>query len=462
MDNSTLLFDLPASSSREIIARFDGGDLSSDAGLLLVAQADERIGLTAAMADTLSERRQKSKIRFDILTLLRERIYAIAAGYEDCNDLDTLRDDPALRVACRSDLDDVSALASQPTLSRFENAVPWRDLVRLGTLLAQRVVAQLPADTKHVYFDLDATVDPCHGQQELCLYDGHAGTQCYLPLLGFVTDETGKQRLMGALLRSAVGRSTKGNMTFLRMGVRILRERFPSLQITVRGDCGFGYGRLINWCEKMHVDYLLGVPPNPVLLAKASWAQMEAAVWARFHPVGYRVFDEWQHQANSWKQPCRLIVKAEAQGDIIDTRFVVTSHKESTGKEVYGNYTQRGDIENRIKEFKLDLQCGRTSCHRFLANQFRLLLHHGAAILTQLLQQALEGTAYARAQVSTLRLRLLKVAARVQVSCRKIWFHLPTAFPLQSIWRTLIVRLRAGPLSANCMNNPDRVSDLET
>jgi hypothetical protein len=448
MDNSTLLFDIPASCSREIIARFDGGDLSSDAGLLLVAQADERIGLTAAMASALSEQRQKGKIRFDLLTLLRERIYAIAAGYEDCNDLDTLRDDPTLRVACRSDLDDDSTLASQPTLSRFENAVPWRDLVRLGTLLAQHVVAQLPADTKHVYFDLDATVDPCHGQQELSLFDGHAGTQCYLPLLGFITDETGKQRLTGALLRSAVGRSTKGNMTFLRMGVRILRERFPSLKITVRGDCGFGYGRLINWCEKMHVDYLLGMHPYKPLLARASWAQMEAAVWARFRPLCYRVFDEWEHQAYSWDQPCRIIAKAEAQGAIIDTRFVVTSDKESAPDTVYQNYSQRGDIENRIKEFKLDLQCGRTSCHRFLANQFRLLLHHAAAILMQLLQQALEGTELARSQVSTLRLRLLKVAARVKVSCRKVWFHLPTAFPLQSIWHTLLARLRAGPACA--------------
>jgi hypothetical protein len=414
--------------------------------LLLIAQADQRIDLTARMADALLDRRQKSKTRFDLPTLLRERVFAIAAGYEDCNDLDTLREDPALRVACQSDMDTTTALASQPTLSRFENSVSIRDLMRLGTLLAESVVAQLPAETSHVYLDLDATLDPCHGQQELCLFDGHYDTYCYLPLLGFLTDDTGTQRLMGALLRSACGRSTKGVMSFLRKAVRILRARFPQIQITVRGDCGFGYGRLINWCERMNVGYLLAVQSTQPMRNKALWAQMEAATWARFNPGGYRVFDEWRHQAESWSQSCRMVVKAQPEAGLIDTRFVVTSDQQSSAEQVYKTYTQRGDIENRIKEFKLDLLSGRTSCHRFLANQFRLLLHHGAAILMSMLQQALAGTEYARTQISTLRLRLLKVAARVVVTCRRIWFHLPTAFPLQAIWHTLLGRLRAGPV----------------
>lgn len=442
MNNSTLSFDFPA-GSREVLASFDGGDLSSDAGILLLAQIDKSVGLTSAMATTLSERRQKSKVRFDILTLLRERIFAIAAGYEDCNDLDTLRDDPSLRLACGSDLSSASALASQPTLSRFENGFSRRDLMRLGKLLARQVVAQLPADTKHLYFDVDATIDPCHGQQELSLFDGHAGTRSYQPLLGFVTDETGKQRLMGALLRSAVGASNKGVMGFLRMGVRILRERFPSIEITVRGDSAFGYCKVLNWCAKMGIGYVLGMKPYQPISKAALPAQMEAAVWARFKPKGHRVFDELHHQANTWEQPCRVIIKAEVQGDVVDARFVVASDEEATPGALYTIYTQRGDIENRIKEFKLDLQSGRTSCHRFLANQFRLLLHHGAAFLMQALQQALAGTELCRAQCSRIRLRLLKVAARVKVSCRRILFHLPTAYPLQSIWHTVLARLRA-------------------
>ena len=440
--NSPCALDFPAVGGRTVTARFDGGDLTSDSGLLLIAEADRHLGLTDKMSGVLAENRQIGKIRFDLSTLIRERIYAIAAGYEDCNDLDTLRNDPALRVACQCDLYEFSALASQPTLSRFENSVKWRELMRLGTAMAEGVVAQLPASTKHVYLDLDATVDPCHGQQELALFDGHSGTLCYLPLLGFITDETGTQRLMGALLRSAAGRSTKGVMWMLRKAVRILRSRFPSLKITMRGDCAFGYGTLINWCEKMHVDYVLAVQSTRPMRTKATAAQSEAA---KPENSGRRVYDEWQHQAGTWKQPCRMIVKAEAQDDVTDIRFVVTSDKDSNPKQVYVTYTSRGDIENRIKEFKLDLLSGRTSCHRFMANQFRLLLHHGAAILMRELQDALAGTEFARLQVSTLRLRLLKVAARVVVSCRRIWFHLPTAFPLQTTWQSLYTRLRAGP-----------------
>jgi Transposase DDE domain group 1 len=435
----TLAF--PAVGQKTVNARFDGGDLTSDAGLLFIAQADERLGLTDKMARALGDCRQTSKVRFDLATLLKERIYAIAAGYEDCNDLDTLKDDPGLRVACGKDIHVLQALASQPTLSRFENAVTARDLLRLGTLLSQTAVAQLPKETKHVYLDLDATVDPTHGQQELSLFDGHYDTWCYLPLLAFVTEESGTQHLIGALLRSACGRSTKGVLWMVRKAVRILRAHFPAIQITVRGDCGFGYGRLINWCVRAGVGYLLAVQATNPMREKALWAQMEVAVWHRFNAMDFCIYDEWMHKAEVWDKPTRMIVKASVDGSKVEPRFVVTHSSEGTAEEVYRCYTQRGDAENRIKEFKLDLLSGRTSCHRFLANVFRLLLHHAAAILMKALQLALRGTGYANAQVNTVRVRLLKVAARVVVSCRRIWFHLPTSFPLHDLWCTLSTRL---------------------
>jgi Transposase DDE domain group 1 len=435
----TLAF--PAVGHRTVHASFDGGDLTSDAGLLFLAQADKRLGLTDKMAHTLADRRQIGKVRFDLVTLLKERIYAIAAGYEDCNDLDTLKDDPALRIACGKDLRAPQALASQPTLSRFENAVTAKDLLRLGTLLAQTAIAQLPRDTKHVYLDLDATVDPTHGQQELSLFDGHYDTWCYLPLLAFVTEDNGTQHLIGALLRSACGRSTKGVLWMVRKAVKVLRERFPDLAITVRGDCGFGYGRLINWCRRARVGYLLAVQATNPMRKKALWAQMETAVWHRFKPADFCVYDEFMHQAETWEDPTRMVVKATVDGTKVEVRFVVTHASEGTAEEVYHGYTQRGDAENRIKEFKLDLLSGRTSCHRFLANTFRLLLHQAAAILMKALQLALGATGYAKAQVNTVRVRLLKVAARVVVSCRRIWFHLPTSFPLKELWDTLSTRL---------------------
>jgi hypothetical protein len=437
----TLAF--PAVGQKTVNARFDGGDLTSDAGLLFIAQADQRLGLTDQMARVLGDRRQAGKVRFDLATLLKERIYAIAAGYEDCNDLDTLKDDPALRVACGKDIHAPLALASQPTLSRFENAVTAKDLLRLGTLLSQTAVSQLPKETKHVYLDLDATVDPTHGQQELSLFDGHYDTWCYLPLLAFITEDSGTQHLMGALLRSACGRSTKGVMWMVRKAVRVLRGRFPEIKITVRGDCGFGYGRLINWCERAGVGYVLAVQATNPMREKALWAQMEVAVWFRFNTTDFCVYDEWMHNAKPWDKPTRMIVKASVDGSKVEPRFVVTDSSEGTAEEVYHRYTQRGDAENRIKEFKLDLLSGRTSCHRFLANAFRLLLHHAAALLMKALQLALAGTGYAKAQVNTVRVRLLKVAARVVVSCRRILFHLPTSFPLHDLWCTLSTRLWA-------------------
>ena len=457
---SPLTLDFPAIANRTVSASFDGGDLTSDAGLLLVAQADKRLGLTDKMARALEERRQTRKIRFRSATLLKERIYAIAVGYEDCNDLDTLKNDPGLRVACGKDIHAPGALASQPTLSRFENAVTVRDLMRLGTLLAETAVAQLPKETKHVYLDLDATVDPTHGQQELSLFDGHYGTWCYLPLLAFITQDSGVQHLMGALLRSACGRSTKGVMWMLRSAcgrstkgvmwmlrkaVRILRARFPHLHITVRGDCGFGYGRLIDWCVQAGVGYLLAVQATKPMQKKALWAQMELGVWHRFLPSGSCVYDEWMHKAGSWKQPSRMVAKATLDGLKLEARYVVTHTSEGSPEEIFRNYAQRGDAENRIKEFKYDLSSGRTSCHRFLANAFRLLLHHAASILMKALQLALSGTAYAQAQANTVRVRLLKVAARVVATCRRIRFHLPTSFPLQDLWHTLWSRLRAAP-----------------
>jgi DDE family transposase len=433
--------NFPAAGNRTVHARFDGGDLTSDAGLLFIAQADERLGLTDKMAGTLGERRQISKVRFDLSTLLKERIYAIAAGYEDCNDLDTLKDDPGLRVACGKDIQTPGALASQPTLSRFENSVTARELLRLGTLLSQTAVSQLPKETKHVYLDLDATVDPTHGQQELSLFDGHYDTWCYLPLLAFVTEDDGTQHLIGALLRSACGRSTKGVLWMVRKAVRILRASFPEIQITVRGDCGFGYGRLINWCERAGVGYLLAVQATKPMQEKALWAQMELAVWFRFNMKDFCVYDEWKHKAESWDKPTRMIAKATVDGATVEARYVVTHASKGTAEEVYQRYCERGDAENRIKEFKLDLLSGRTSCHRFLANVFRLLLHHAAGILMKALQLALRGTGYARAQVNTVRVRLLKVAARVVVSSRRICFHLPTSFPLHALWYSLSDRL---------------------
>ncbi len=179
--------------------------------------------------------------------------------------------------------------------------------------------------------------------------------------------------------------------------------------------------------------------------AKALWAEMEVAVWHRYQKHGYCVYDEWMHQSGSWKQRSRMIVKASVDGNKTEGRYVVTHTSEGTSEEVHHAYSQRGDAENRIKEFKLDLCSGRTSCHRFLANQLRLLLNHASSILMKVLQLTLSVTAYAGAQVNTVRVRLLKVAASVVETSRRVCFHLPTSFPQQHLWHTLLARLQRAP-----------------
>ncbi|NIM06908.1 MAG: IS1380 family transposase, partial [Armatimonadetes bacterium] len=278
------------------------------------------------------------------------------------------------KVACWKRPSLSEALASQPTISRFENGIGRKELLRMAKGMARLVVRQLPAETKEVILDLDATDDPCHGQQELRLFDGHLGAYCYVPLYLHITDETGRQRLMGTLLRSACGRSTKGVMSLVRLAVRLVRERFPDVRIVLRGDCGFGYGKLMNWCDAHGVDYVFALQVTKPVQEMALPVQMDVAIKHSRAGEGCREYGDVPYRGKTWDTERRIVIKAEAKGGVIDTRYVVTSDTELSAEEVYIWYTQRGDLENRIKEMKLDLSSGRTSCHRFLANQFRLML----------------------------------------------------------------------------------------
>jgi hypothetical protein len=366
--------------------------------------------------------------------LLRERIYAIAQGYEDANDLDRLKADPALKLACGRLPQSGQALASQPTLSRQENAVTVRDLRAMSVQLARRVIAQLPADTTTVTLDVDATVDPCHGQQQLECFNGFYDAHCYLPLMLYVTGADGRQWLLGAVLRPGTTK-THGLGTMLKWAVRLLRERFPAVQILLRGDSGFGNVTVLRWCHALQIGYRLCLPPNAVLQEKSIPVQLDAALLATYPHAGEdgQEFGEFRYQARSWSRDERVIVKAEVTQGKMNPRFVVTSATEAPETE-YRMYCARGDRENRIKEFKCDLASGRTSCHRFLANQYRLLI-----ILV--IQTALQGTAWATTQAGTLRSRLLKIGARFVETCRKVRVLLPTSCPVQDIWTHLHQRL---------------------
>jgi hypothetical protein len=322
-------------------------------------------------------------------------------------------------------------------MSRLENMLRKRDLVRLAHVLAEKVVAQLPFGTKRVILDADPTVDPCHGQQQLEFFNGFYDDHCYLPLLLYITGDDGRQRLICALLRPGNSGTAKGLRAMLHVVVKLLRKRLPGVRIILRGDSGFGVANVIRTCHRLGIDYVLGLATNKVLQRLSTPVQMDAALKYRWEGDGCKEFGEFQYGAKTWDKEERIVVKAEITKYKLNPRYVVTNRTDLSAQRTYEWYCERGDRENRIKEFKVDLSSGRTSCHKFMANQGRLLLHAAASVLMTVLQKSLDGTRWAAAQVGTIRTRILKVGARVVESCRKVWLHLPTAFPDQDIWKSL-------------------------
>jgi hypothetical protein len=422
-----------------VTARFDGGDITSDAGVLLVAHVDRKLGLIDALVDEIRDDRQAAKVRHPLAVLVRQRVLAIAAGYEDANDFDTLCHDPALKLACGRAPSTGTALGSQPTLSRLENGVDSKDIYCMAESMAMCVIRQLPRKTKQVIIDIDAYEDPCHGQQEFEFFNAHYGSHCYLPLALYVTGDDGVQRLATALLRSGKG-GQAGVRAILRRGVALIRQRFPWTKIILRADAGFGNKLGLEMCDKLGISYCLGLSTNKRLQALSTKTQLQACGRYTFEKHQWqaegvcRVFGRFEYKAGSWKSKRNVVVKAEITRGELNPRYVVTNLYNRSPEKAYAFYCGRGDIENRIKELKLDLFAGRTSCHRFLANQFRLLLHTAAAILMGALQEAVQGTALATAQAGTLRLRLIKLGARVIETTRRIWLHMSSSYPNQQAW----------------------------
>jgi len=446
ISDTSLRFDFPSIGSKEVTARFDGGDITSDSGALLVAQADRKIGLVDAMVREIYDFRQSAKVQHSIADLLRQRIVAISCGYEDANDFDQLSADPALKIACGRAPQSDPDLASQPTISRLENSMTSKDIYCVAYAIARRVIAQLPKRTRRVILDLDAYEDPCHGQQELELFNAHYGSHCYLPLALFVTGEDGVQRLMGAMLRSGKG-GQAGVRAIIRVAVAIVRERLPRAKIILRADAGFGNAKALDLCERLKISYCLGLASNIRLQALSTRLQMRTCCYYTFAKDEWsskgvcRQFGQFQYKAGSWKRKHRVVVRAEVTQGALNPRYIVSDIYKNSAEKAYKFYCARGDAENRIKEFKLDLSAGRTSCHRFLANQFRLLLHAAAAVLMTAIQQAAQGTQYENAQGSTIRLRLLKLGARVVETTRRIWLHMSSSFPSQAAWRKVYTTL---------------------
>jgi hypothetical protein len=422
---------------QEIVANFDGGRLTSDGGALLLREVDRRLGLTEALADCIADPRNPLMVIHDVRTMLIQRILGIALGYEDLNDHQTLRDDPLFSVLVEHRPDPDDPLASPSTLCRFENRITRGSVLRMSEVFVEQFITSHKRPPKKVVLDFDATDDPVHGQQQERFFHGYYDHYCFLPLYVFCGD-----RLLTAYLRPSNIDGAKHSWAILKLITTRLRQAWPKVKIIFRGDSGFCRWKMLRWCERHDIGYVVGLARNPVL-ERMVRSYTDAAQDA-FNKTGekQRHFHEIRYAAETWDCQRRVIVKAEHLVKGANTRFVVTNLDEEPQIVYDKRYVTRGDMENRIKEQQLGLFADRTSCHRFLPNQFRLLLASAAYVLIEHLRRvALQGTELATAQVTTIRLKLFKVAARITTSVRRVVLYLSSAYPYQRLFAGLVARL---------------------
>jgi len=415
-------------------ATFDGGRLTSDGGLPWLAEAEAALGICAAFAACVPEWRGP-RVRHALETLVRQRVFQIACGYEDQNDADTLRTDPLLKLVCGRRPESDGDLASQPTLSRLENAVDRHACVRLARALLDIYLRARECDgvPAHILIDVDSTDDPTHGAQEGTAYHGYYNQHMYHPLLLF---DGATDQLITALLRPGNAHASRGVVSVLRVLVPRLRARWPGVTIEIRADSGCAVPALYAFCEREDISYTIGLIPNKRLEAVAAPLLAQAQEQRAQSGQTVRLVDETTYQADSWDHPRRVVYKAEALDKGPNTRFVVTRRGDAP-EAVYDFYVDRGEPELWIKDFKRACVADRLSDCRFWANQFRLLLHAAAYWLLDTLRRWLCAQGYPFLQLDTLRLRLLKIGARVRELLTCVRLHLATSHPSQPLWDLL-------------------------
>lgn len=446
-------------SKKPVVVENSAGRLSSDAGLLLVREFDERIGLTEQFAAALSDRRRGPE--HSLLSLVRQRVYGIIAGYEDQNDHDTLRHDPVFQLICDRVPDDAvrPQTASQPTLSRFENSIDVPSLARLRELLIDQFLDALETPPTRLTFDLDGFDDPAHGQQQLTLFHGYYGQNQYFPLI-ITNAETGL--VVSVSLRHGTAHASLGADEDLDVLITKVRERWPDVDIEVRADSGFGVPLMYEVCERLNVRYTFGIGMNSRLKAASDELLEQAARQYAQTGQKQREFTVLSYRAKGWDRARTVVIKAECHVAGTNRRAVVTNRPGAliVPQGVYDDYVQRGESENRNKELKIDLCGGRLSDHRFMANLFRLLMHSAALNLVIRLRRVLPdapprerrsaplpdaervgpptAAELRYAQPATWRLRIIKVAAEVIVSCRRVLVRLSSAWPSLPTWRIVL------------------------
>lgn len=436
-DDSLLPFAFPAVHSKKITAAFDGGRITSNGGVMVLAAAERKLGLAAKLAAVICDRRDPLRVVHRLPDILRARIFAIACGYEDADDLDWLRSDPAFKLACGRLPDSGDDLCSQPTMSRWENAPNLREIIRLMEVMVDLYCASYPTPPNAVTLDIDDTVDVVHGHQQLSLFNAHYDERCFLPIHVY---DTMTGRPVAMLLRPGKTPSGREIVGHLRRLVRRIRRHWPATKITLRGDSHYGRPEVMDFCDDSRINFVFGLAGNTALdravdIAADDIRTRRALAQA---PV-LRGYVETLYQAKSWPKTRRACARIEATTLGLDIRFVVTSLTTGSPEHIYDAlYCARGQAENLIKMHKGQLASDRTSCRSPLANQMRLILHTAAYWLMLTMRDAIPtADALAKAEFATIRLRLLKLGARVIETASRVRLAFAAACPDAAIIRQL-------------------------
>jgi hypothetical protein len=423
-------------SGKPLEVDFDGGAVTSNSGLLFLRELESRFNLIGRVAGVLRDGRHSSYVKHQLVELMKQRVFQIIAGHEDGNDCDTLRDDPVLKMACERLPITGQALASQPTMCRFENAFSRTDLYRIAKALLDVFIDSYDQAPEAIIIDFDDTADATHGAQQLSFFNAYHDTYCYLPLHVY---EGRSGKLITTILRPGKRPSGREIVAILKRLVKQIRAQWPEVGIIFRGDSYYSTPEVFDFCDAHNIEYMLGLTPRKPMLQKARALIAQAQELYDSKAETIKLFGQFQYQAASWSKPQRVIVKAEHNPKGANTRFIVTSLENSRSKFIYQKiYADRGRVELMIKEHKTHLLSDRTSCSTFMANQFRVFLHSMAYILLHTFRERhLAGTEFAKAQFNTIQNKILKVGARIKQLATKIKISLPSSFPSKNQYTTI-------------------------
>lgn len=443
--DSLFRFDLPAAGRKKVTAAFDGGSISSDGGLVLLREAERRLGLSALLAKCIRDRRDPARITHQLAEMVRFRMLAIACGNEDADDCDALRCDPLFKLSVGRAPESGDPLCSQPTMSRLENMASKIEAARMTAAMVDMFCQSFPAPPAAITLDIDDTCDPVHGQQQMSLFHAHYDTRCFLPIHVYDV-ESGKPVVV--FLRQGKTPSGEEVRTVLKHLVRRIRKHWPTTTVIFRGDSHYGRPEAMEWCESNGIGYIFGLAGNTILDGLVYDAADALKVTrAEQGTDKLRSFTEIRYGAKSWHRDRKVVARLEATTRGFDARYVVTSLPGEDQHLYEQVYCARGQAENLIKLHKVQLSSERTSCQSPTANQVRLVLHTGAYWLMLALRNAIPAThALAKAEFTTLRIRLLKIGARVIETASRIRVHLASACPDATLFRFLAGRLAStGP-----------------